>query len=150
MPLNLSMVRDNWQIMALSLAGLWMVLSFGVSRMGWSSFSRRHRARTRPRGRAYRAKASWFRGFLSNYGSLTSVIFTESGVYVFPLFLIRPFHPPFLVPWSGVSRVEKKFGFFGQQYRMDIRDDAGEFHLILPGAVRDDLMAGYRKKEAQS
>ncbi len=142
-------IRDHWREIALGFIGAWLFISFCISQTGWSSFARRHRARTRPPGRTHRATNSWFRGPFSAYGNLISVVFGETGIHVRVVFLFRPFHPPFLVPWASVSRVEKKFGFFGQQYRVDIHDDAGQLHMIVPRSARDDLMAHYRKPAAE-
>ena len=55
------------------------------------------------------------------------------------MFLFRAFHPPFLVPWASVRRVEKLEGFFCQRYRLDIEDAAGKIHVLLPKKVENVL-----------
>jgi hypothetical protein len=55
------------------------------------------------------------------------------------MFLFRAFHPPFLVPWANVRRVEKKDGLFRRGYLLDIEDAAGEIRVMLPREVEDDL-----------
>ncbi len=60
------------------------------------------------------------------------------------MFLFRAFHPPFLVPWASVRRVEKKDSFFLRGYRLDIEDAAGEIHVLLPKKVEDDLFKYYK------
>ena len=58
--------------------------------------------------------------------------------------LFRAFHPPFLVPWASVRRIEKADGPFRQVYRMDIEDTVGEIHVLLPTSMEQELFRYHR------
>jgi hypothetical protein len=118
--------------------GMWLLVSFIISQFGWRSFSSRYPAHIRPSGIAYNSPSSWF-GILGHYHNVVRVVFTDAGVYCYVLFLFRAFHPPFLVPWESVRRVEKKDGFFGSYYWVEIENDAGRVRLRLPAKIEDDL-----------
>jgi hypothetical protein len=93
---------------------------------------------------AYNSPSSWFGIIFACYRNVVRVVFTDAGVYFYAMFLFRAFHPPFLVPWQSVKRVEKKEGFFGHRYRLDIEDAAGEIHVRLPGKAGHDLFKYYK------
>jgi hypothetical protein len=112
--------------------------------MGWNSFAVRYPAQTRPEGTAHNSPSAWFGTFLARYSNVVRVVFTDAGVYFYAQFLFRAFHPPFLVPWESVKRIEKKRLLFWFRYRMDIEDSAGEIHLILPVNIERELIR-YKK-----
>jgi hypothetical protein len=124
--------------------GIWTLVCFLVSRRGWHSFSSRYPVESRPPGQAYSATRSWFGSLLGSYKNAVRIVFTDAGLYFYVLFLFRAFHPPFLVPWASVRRIEKQDGPFRQVYRMDIKDVAGEIHVLLPTTIEDDLSRYYR------
>jgi hypothetical protein len=125
---------------------MWVLVSFIVSQMGWRSFSNRYPAQTRPAGSAYNSPSSWF-GVLGHYHNVVRVVFTDAGVYFYVMFLFRAFHPPFLVPWESVKRIEMKNGFFGSYYWLEIADAAGRVRLRLPRTIEQDL-SRYQKQVA--
>jgi hypothetical protein len=118
--------------------GMWLLVSLINSQFGWRSFSSRYPAQSRPPGVAHNSPSSCF-GFLGHYRNVVRVVFTDAGVYFYVVFLFRAFHPPFLVPWDSVKRIEKKDGFFGSYYWLEIENDAGRVRLRLPGKIEDDL-----------
>jgi len=131
---------DFWLIFPFFFVGLWLFVSFGNSQFGWRSFSNRYPTQTRPAGKAYNSPSSWF-GRLGHYHNVVRVIFTDAGVYFYVLFLFRPFHPPFLVPWESVKRVEKRNGFlFGCHYLLEVEDAVGRVRLRLPERIEHDLL----------
>jgi hypothetical protein len=130
---------DFWPIFPFFFVGMWLIVSFVISHLGWRSFSRRYSSQVRPAGIAYNSPSSWF-GILGHYHNVVRVVFTDTGVYFYVMFLFRAFHPPFLVPWESVKRVEKKDGFFGSYYWLEIANDAGRVRLRLPGRIEHDLL----------
>jgi len=132
--------HELWLIFPFFFVGMWVFVSFVISRMGWNAFATRYPAETRPTGTAYNSPSTWFGFFLARYGNVVRVIFTEAEVYFYPLFLFRAFHRPFLVPWESVRRVERQKVLFSSRYRVDIEDEAGEIHVILPLRVEQDLL----------
>jgi hypothetical protein len=131
--------QDLWLIFPFFFVGMWLVVSASISRDGWRSFAERYPASNRPAGQSYVSPRTRFAGFYARYGNVVRVIFTDDGVYFSVLFLFRAFHSPFLVPWRSVARVERERGFFGDRYRLDIEDAAGEIHVILPLSIEHDL-----------
>jgi hypothetical protein len=135
-----SQTTELWPLFPVFFIGVWMFVSFIISRMGWSSFAERYPALTRPRGMAYRSPSTWFGSFFARYGNVVHVMFTEAGIYFYTSFLFRAFHSPFLVPWESVKHVEKKRVLFWSRYRIDIQDSGGEIHVILPVGVENALL----------
>ena len=136
-----------WLLFPFLFVGLWVFASAQISREGWRSFAERYPASSRPAGSAHNSPRTRFASFISRYGNVVRVIFTADGVYFSVLFLFRPFHSPFLVPWDSVKRIEKKRGFLFDHYQLDIEDAAGEIHVTLPLSVEHDL---FRYKNAAS
>jgi len=134
-----------WPLFPLFFVCLWVSVSFIISRTGWHSFATRYPARSRPVGQVYNSPITSFGNLLANYRNVVQVVFTDSGVYLYAMFLFRAFHPPFLVPWDSVKRVEKRKGFFVTRYQLDIEDAAGEIHLLLPLKVEEDLFRFYKR-----
>jgi hypothetical protein len=139
MPPSSSHLANFWPFFPFFFIGMWILVSFIISRMGWRSFSRRYPAGSRPAGRAYLSLSLWFGSIFASYRNVVRVVFTDAGIYFYPMFLFRAFHPPFLISWASVRRVEKKNGFFFRGYRLDIENAAGEIHVLLPEKVKDDL-----------
>ena len=130
---------DFWLILPFFFVGMWLLVSLVISHTGWRSFSSRYASQVRPPGTAYNSPSSWF-GSLGRYHNVVRVIFTDAGVYFYVLFLFRAFHPPFLAPWHSVKRVEKKDGWFGRYYWLEIASDAGRVRLRLPRRIESDLL----------
>jgi len=141
MPASIEQLRDFPLLFPLFFAGLWVCVGFVISRMGWHAFATSYPARSRPSGTAYRSPSSWFGTLFASYRNVVRVVFTEAGVHFSVMFLFRAFHPPFLVPWSSVKRVEKKAGFFVTRFRMDIEEASGEIHVLLPLKAERDVFA---------
>jgi hypothetical protein len=147
MPPSSSHPVDFWPFFPFVFIGMWILVSFIISHMGWRSFSSRYPAASRPAGRVYSSPSSWFGTIFASYRNVVRVVFTNAGIYFYAMFLFRAFHPPFLVPWASVRRVEKKDGFFLRGYRLDIEDPVGEIHVLLPKKVEDDL---FRYRDAHA
>jgi hypothetical protein len=88
----------------------------------WNLFAKHYPSQTRPIGHAYRA--------LDSRGQ--RVIFTDNGIYFYKIFLIRPGHPPFLLPWASVKKIHKRRGFFRNSYTFEIKDNTAKLKLELP------------------
>jgi hypothetical protein len=88
----------------------------------WNLFAKHYSSQTRPIGNAYRA--------LDCLGQ--RVIFTNSGIFFYKIFLARPGHPPFLLPWTSVKRIHKRRGFFRNSYAFEIKDNVAKLKLELP------------------
>jgi hypothetical protein len=110
---------------------------------GWSSFAKRYPAQTRPDGSAYSVSMWTYCNVHGNARGLR-VIFTDTGIYFYKTFPSRLAHPPFLLPWESVKRVEKGYGFFGEYYILEIENAAGKLQLDLSKKIEYEL-ARYQK-----
>jgi hypothetical protein len=72
----------------------------------WNLFVKRYSLQTRPAGNAHPT--------LHALGQ--RVIFTDDGLFFYKIFLARPGHPPFLLPWASVKGIHKRRGFFRNSY----------------------------------
>jgi hypothetical protein len=128
----------------LAFAAAWLFAAFVVSRSGWRKFAQRYPATVQPRGMVCKSPLSRFGNILGTYRNVVRVIFGEKGIHFSVLFLFRPFHPPFLLPWSSVRRIEKTSGFFGQRYCLEITDPAGQIKVWLPLSA-EPLLSQYAR-----
>jgi hypothetical protein len=131
-------------VIPLFFVGIWTLVCLIVSHRGWRSFSSRYPAESRPPGPAYSSPKTWFGTLRGSYRNSVRIVLTDAGVYFSVLPLFRAFHPPFLVPWASVRRIEKQDGPFRQSYRLDIEDAAGEIHVVLPTSIENDLFRYHR------
>ena len=110
-----------------------------ISRCGWVSFSNRHRASSRPSGTAYNCQVLTF-GSWVRYKNAVRVIFTDSGVYFFPIVLFKLFHPPFMVPWASVVDFQMKDSLFGPYAWLEINDPVGRIRIRLTAKAENNLV----------
>lgn len=112
--------------------GMWLGVTFLISRFGWAGFAKRYRSLERPPGESFHATHLRFRLFLAGYRNAVKVVPTEAGLHVRTLFLFRAFHDPFLVPWSSVRRIEQRSGWLLGGSLVEVEDPAGTIRLMLP------------------
>jgi len=123
----------------------WCTVSFIISRFGWQLFAARYRATERPEGRAYNVPFFNFGSLLPTYRNAARIIFTHQGIHFYMLFLFRPFHPPFLVPWSSVSSIHPLFGLMSSNYyEITIDDQAGRIRLQVHKKAEKDFTAYHK------
>lgn len=114
-----------------------------MSRGGWVRFARKYPAAQRPSGAAFAAavvfnvepKAGDINLNRMKYGGMIRAIPCEAGLSLFPFFLFRVGHRPFLLPWSSVTRMEKGRPFFRQHFGFLIVGSAGTLGVSLPMAA---------------
>ncbi|SRR5260221_14126278 len=136
-----------WTIVVIVLGAVYVLVLVALMDStvtgGWGSFAKRYPAQARPEGNAYSVLSCRFYN-VYNRGIGIRVIFTETGIFFYMTFLSRLAHPPFLLPWESVKRVEKGHGVFGEYYIMEIKDAAGTFRLDLNRNVEHDLSRYYK------
>jgi hypothetical protein len=141
------LTSDFWVIVVIIFGAvyLWVLVTLAGAQVkgGWGSFAKRYPAQTRPAGSAYSVSSCRFCDVYSR-GRNIRVIFTDTGIYFYVTFFSRLAHPPFLLPWENVKRVEKGYGFLGEYYIMEIKDAAGAFRLEMPKTIEYDLSRYYK------
>jgi hypothetical protein len=138
---------DFWTIVVVIFGGvfLFVVVSLADAQAtgGWGSFAKRYPALTRPAGNVY-SVSSWRIRNVYDPGRCLRIIIADTGIYFYMTFFRRLAHPPFLLPWESVKRVEKGHGFLGEYYIVEVKDAAGAFSLNLPRKVERDLSRYYK------
>jgi hypothetical protein len=133
--MNIQLPPDFWFIVAIILGGVFLVvLSFFAEAHatgGWASFAKRYPAPARPTGKAYSVQG-WRICNVNDYGNFLRVIFTDAGIYFYMTLPRRVAHPPFLLPWESVKRIESARTFY-------VLDIAGSIRLDLSAKVKYDL-----------
>ena len=112
-----------------------------IARFGWTRLAETHPGGPQPPdGPSYRSCSG--RIGLTSYNRCLNVTIARAGVHVVPVWFVRLFHPPLLLPWSGVRRVEDKHFLFIHRTMLVFEDPGGpKFTLYLPGGARADIAA---------
>ena len=119
---------------------IWLVMGFFLSRTGWKAFADCYPAPDRPSGKAYQSRAAQFNDWAHYKSNTVRIILTDTGVYFSVLLLFRTFHPPFLVPWESVKRIQKKKIFFWHSIQIDVEDPVGKICVLLPTNIEEELL----------
>lgn len=138
--LSFTLHFEAWWVLLIMMVGfalfvgMWLGVTFLISRFGWAGFAKRYRSLDRPPGESFHATHLRFRLFLAGYRNAVKVVPTEAGLHVRTIFLFRAFHDPFLIPWSSVRRIEQRSGWFLGGNFVEVEDPAGTIRLMLPQA----------------
>jgi hypothetical protein len=97
----------------------------------WNLLAKHYPPPIRPLGNAY--------SNLHFHSSGQRVIFTDAGLYFYKIFIARPGHPPFLLPWASVKSIHKRQGLFRNSYIFKIKDDVAKLELELPETIEQEL-----------
>ena len=119
----------------LFFVAVWAFVGFLISRMGWHGFARKYATKIRPPGDSFNCPTAHFGSIFASYRNVMRVVFSEPGIYFYPMFLFRAFHRPFLVPWDKVVGLTKVSGFLGERGELEVRDGTREIHLVLRAAA---------------
>ena len=122
----------------LSFVALWVGVIFIISHAGWRKFAERYPAPPAAAGAVYLLRRAQFGSLLGSYRNVVQVRFTEAGMRFSVLFLFRPFHPPFLLPWTSVKKVEPRDFLFVHWLRVTIDDACGTIRMLLPAKAESE------------
>ena len=115
--------------------GLW-IFTLGVLSLisGWKQMEGRYRHPGGFQGDFLRFQSA--RMNLVNFRSVLNLGLNPEGLYMVPMVLFRPFHPPLLIPWEEIVAQPFKRTFY-QGYQLQFRSAPG---------VRLDLYQGTFEK----
>lgn len=91
-------------VFVLSFAAIWTFVTWMASRAsGWHRLGQRYGspgpfASVGERMRFVSAQIGW-----GNYGGALELRASASGLYLAPIWVLRPFHPPLFIPWSEIE-----------------------------------------------
>ena len=87
----------------------WSVIVFLLSRLGgWGSMAEAYPSREPRSAQCFSLQSAILR-FTTNYRGVLKICADEEGVYFSVLFLFRPGHTPFFVPWEEISGTKKNY-----------------------------------------
>lgn len=119
--------------------GMWLLITWIISRSGWVRFARAYACPARPVGTVYRAPYVLFGGAGARYNNAVNAIASSDGLYLRAVILFSTFHTPFLLPWSSIARVERLNGWFIKGWLLHIQDPAGSFKIRFKASFESEL-----------
>lgn len=122
----------------------WFVICHGLARFsGWSALAGTYAHLGSFDGyRLYLQTVLFARGV--RYGNTLVIGANHQGLYLAALFVVRPGHPPLLIPWEEIS-LETRSGFLGQTVELRFLR-AASVTLTLSPATAMRLAAGAAEK----
>ena len=132
-PFPLAIIRDSLSVWAFPLGcvAFWCVISFLISRFGWSAAAKQFPAKSKPEGKTFRASSILFPNG-SHYGACVKVIPTPEGLYLAVEFLFALGCRPMLVPWEALATISEHKGWFGGRYLKIETAGVDGFTIRLP------------------
>ncbi len=90
----------------------WSVIVFLISRLGgWGSIAESYPSREPRSAQCFSMQSAILR-FTTSYRGVIKICADEEGVYFSVMFLFRPGHSPFFVPWEEISGSKKNYFIF--------------------------------------
>ncbi|MFL7812208.1 MAG: hypothetical protein ACK2TT_03040 [Anaerolineales bacterium] len=117
---------------------LWLIALAG----GWKKLSGHYRQLGDFQGQILRmqsARLNW-----SNYSNILRIGLSERGLYMSPMVLFRPFHPPLLIPWEEIEAEPFQQALW-RGYRLRFRSVPGVRLELYQGTFQQvlDFLEGY-------
>jgi hypothetical protein len=69
---------------------------------GWAKLAKNYRACVPYEGKLWRFKSLTF-GTTKNYSNCIHLGANQRGLYLKPIFILRPGHPPLFIPWADIK-----------------------------------------------
>lgn len=90
----------------------WIGIVLLISRLsGWGSMAEAYPSREPHAATCFSLQSAILR-LASNYNGVLKICANEEGVYFSVLFLFRPGHSPFFVPWEEIRGAKKSYFFY--------------------------------------
>lgn len=122
----MSFFPGDWTLWPLGVALGWWFVTWTVARLGgWHALARDFRVASRPREGIYEWINTGDVGTLGSYRGCLIVGVTPGGLYLAVWPLVRPGHPPLLIPWGAVRRRERKRVFWSESLLLTIEGSGG-------------------------
>lgn len=83
--------------------GMWTLVTYIISRMGWSNLIDKYLYQDHFIGERVGIISASINS--ANYKNSLILKYNEDGFYLRPMFLFRLFHPPVLIPWKEIKEV---------------------------------------------
>jgi hypothetical protein len=126
----------------------WLAIIALIANLGWRKVARAYPATSDPpySARRWRFVSLNIGGSLRspNYGSAVEGWTSESGFWLRPFLLFRPFHPTIYVPWAQMHSVERERRLVGERVRVKLAGEVPD--LLFVGALGRALLERQRDK----
>ncbi|WP_395740870.1 hypothetical protein [Prosthecobacter sp.] len=119
--------------------GMWLLVTFIISRSGWARFGEAYPCPERPSGTSYAAPFARFGTAGARYNNVVRAVATEGGLYLRPVIFFRAFHTPFLLPWSSIKQIDHIDRWFVKGYHLQIQDPVGSFQIRFKSSIEGEL-----------
>lgn len=98
--------------------GLWLLVSFVLSLMGWSSLARHYKTDNVFYGRNIGICSGYINSV--KYKNVLVVKYNEQGIHLSVIFIFRFCHPAVFIPWDEIKKVYDDHSFFLRYKKMVI------------------------------
>ncbi len=145
-------------------ASIWILNCYLLAELsGWRVLALHFRTDIKPEGRVLRGQV--YRVGWVPEQAVTKLMVTPQGLYLTPIFLVRPGRRPLLIPWEDLNEVSPYRGLFGGSYRLNVEGvrgivvgrkafaDMAQYlppPLDLAGAALDSDWESYRSKRRRA
>jgi hypothetical protein len=133
----MNLVAFDYTVLAIAVAAyligaplIFLGVTWIISRCGWRKVAAGRECPIAPEGTTVSVRNLVF-GRFSSYNNVVVATFTPEGIHLRVRWILKPFHPPFLVPWDLVisSRRRAFFRLVLPEFR--ITDGTTVMHLRL-------------------
>lgn len=129
-------------LFAVAFPFFWLAIIGLIANMGWRRVARAYPATSDPpySARRWRFVSLNIGGSMRspNYGSSVEAWTTDTGFWLRPFLVFRPFHPTIHVPWAKVVSVARERQLIGERVRVKLAGDVPD--LIFVGALGRALL----------
>lgn len=115
-------MKDLVYLFPVFLIGMFVFVSFSLSKKGWSDLAARYQFDGVFKGERVGIISAAINGV--NYKNCLVLKYNNEGFYLRPLFVFRLFHKPLLIPWKAIKDIRDKKIFFIQLTELVIGEPA--------------------------
>lgn len=129
-------------LFAVAFPFFWLAIIALIANMGWRRVARAYPASSDPpfAARRWRFVSLNIGGSLRspNYGSSVEAWTSDSGFWLRPFLIFRPFHPTIYVPWAKIVSVTRERQLIGERARVKLAGEVPD--LLFVGALGRALL----------
>jgi hypothetical protein len=135
-------------LLAVAFPFFWFAIIAMIANMGWRRVAQAYPATSDPpySARRWRFVSLNIGGSLRspNYGSSVEGWTSDSGLWLRPFLIFRPFHPTIYLPWAKIISVERERRLVGERVRVKLAGEVPD--LLFVGALGRALLERQQDK----
>ncbi len=129
-PVETWLQHNLWVIPIFVVAWGWFLIQSIARISGWSRLAEQYRANQPFQGEKWRFQSVQMR-YLSHYNNCVTFGTDFQGLYIAMMFIVRPGHPPLLIPWEELE-IRPKQRFFTNGHELSFPRVPGVTMWVLP------------------